>query len=426
MIMKRLLNLFFTAQAKTVIALLIVICSWLMNSELTAVFSLYKEDGPAVTNVFAQQDDFNYESSYFLKHEIETAIKDVLEYSLVYHRNENNSTNSETSAETISYLAENFVKHKTVSQVFIEEGFIELTPAEKSNETVEIDGVHYIQSVNYDKIQSSDNSLDFDEFYLRASDDSYAEIAKRLESFNDFRFALVNHKTDTIVSNISAINGKGTDLTVRRYFGDDKNILIVRDAKTPYFENGTMSEYVPFVSEQAKKYTDDFDVYISFGESLEFAGTSEEYSQKHEFAFSKIKSALKDISSYLVVLFIMFLALIAVSGKRELKGKYYPSLTDRLPNDIKLLLHSVVYISMSALYENSLYMTLRVTNIENYWFNITPEFYLLRSNICMVVMICIITAFFCTIKRQLGCGTLVTNSYIYKIVKSYKKAEPEA
>lgn len=422
--MKRILNLFYTAQAKALIAILIVICSWLMNSELTDIFSFYKQDRIAVTNVFMQGADYDYETSYFLTNEIETAIKDVLEYSLVYHRNTNETNGSETSAETIVYLAESFVKNKVVNQTFIDEGFIELIESEECDEATEIDNKFFIQKVNYDKILESNSNLDFDEFYKRATDEDYAEMYKRLDRLKNFRFAVVNHKTDTIVSNISALNGKSPKMTVRRYFGDEKNMLIVRDAETPYYESGTMSEYVQFVSEQAKKYPDNFDIYISFGSNMEFAGSGEDFSQRHMNALRSIEADFKGILLFFIILFILFVTIIAVSGKRELRGKAYPSLTDRLPNDIKLLLDAVVYISMSALYQNSLYMTLRSTNIENYWLNYSPEYYLIRSNLSMVVMICVITAFCCSVKRQLRCGTLLTNTYIYKTVKNYKKAEP--
>lgn len=201
-------------------------------------------------------------------------------------------------------------------------------------------------------------------------------------------------------------------------------MLIVRDAGNPIFENGPLTDYVDFVSEEAKKYTDNFDIYISFGDNLEFAGNSEDFSHKHMEILSIVNGIFKGITVYLIIMLLIFVSLITVSGKRESVGKTYPALSDRLPNDLTFLLCLIIYLSMAALYENSLYMALRVTHVENYWLNRPPEFYIIRSNISMVLMIMTITTFSCTVKRQISCSTLLSNTYIYKVIKNYKKADP--
>ena len=353
--MKRFFNIFYTASFKAFLALLLVICSWLMNTQLTDLLEIYKQDRTALINVFIQGKDYEYESSYFLKDSIETAIEDVIEYSLVYNR-------------------------------------------------------------KADKIYTQ---------YDTSATEDYNSLIERLQSLKNFRFALVNHKTDIIVSNIPAIHGKTPALTVTRYFGDEENILIVRDARNPIYENGPMADYVDFVSETAKKYPDEFDLYISFGQNLDFAGDSETFSQRHLESLRYVRSATIDIAVFLFILFIIFISLITVSGKKEIGGKCSPVLHDRLPNDITALLYFIVYISMSALYENSLYMALRATASDDNWLTLSPEFYSVRSSVSMVIMVSIITAFCCTIKRQLRCGTLFSNTYIYKFIRNYKKAEPE-
>ncbi len=351
---KRFFNVFYTMPFKTLCVVLLIVCAWLMNSELTNFLHLYNQDRAALINVFIQGDEYDYESSYFLKSSVETAISDVMEYSLVYNR----------------------------------------------------------------KAHSP-----YTEYGTTATED-YNELISRLQSYKDLRFAIVNHKTDLIVSNIPSLNGKSIDTTVRRYFDEDKNLLIVRDAKNPIFENGPLTEYVDFVGEEAKKYTDDFDIYISFGDTLEFADKSEVFSQKHSDVLSAVVTTFKSIAVYLVIMMIIFISLVSVSGKREAGGKNYPGLSDRLPNDLTFLLCLIVYISMSALYENSLYMAIRATSTQDYWLNLSPEFYLVRSNISMVVMIITITTFSCTLKRQISASTLISNTYIYRFIKNFKKADP--
>ncbi len=425
--MKRFLNIFFTMPSKIIATALLIICSWLMNSEVVDVLQLYRQDSTAVTNVLLQRENYDYKTSYFLTNEIQTAIESVLEYSLTYHRNDSSKTqegHNMNSVEAIIYLAESFVKNDYYSSAFIDAGFIVLTPCEEGLSDIEIAGEFFTQSVNYDEIRLHAESLDFNEFYKRATDEDYAAITSKLDSYENFTFALVNHNTDSIVSNIPSLNKKSSDITVRRYFGEDKSLLIVRDAKTPYFESGTMSQYVEFVSKQAKKYGDNFDLYISFGDNLEFAGDGDDFSHRHEEALGKISLALRNTIIFLFFMLWLFIIIVGVSGRRELGGKCYLSLSDRLPNDLKFLFHLIIYISMSALYENSLYMALRVSDSGDYWLSFSPEFYMVRSGISMVIMICIITAFACAVKRQLRCGTLISNSYIYRLIKNYKKAEP--
>ena len=351
---KRFLNIFYTVHFKVLFVVLLMIFSWVMNSEFTELLSIYKQDRAALINVFIQWENFDYENSYFIKDSAETAIEDVLEYTLVYNR----------------------------------------------------------------------KALDLYTQYDNIATEEYNELISRLKSLRHFRYAVVNHKTDIIVSNIPELNARGPEANVRRYFGDEKNLLIVRDAKSPIFENGTMVDYVEFVSEQAQKYPDDFDLYISFGDTMDFAGSSEEFSQKHNQVLLMVKSVFKNIIIYLIILFTLFVALISVAGQRELGGKTYLSLMDKLPNDIKIILYIIVYISLSALYENSLYMALQITNKADFWFNYSADFYLARSNVSMVIMITIITVFACTLKRHIRCGTLISNTYIYKAVKNYKNKEP--
>ena len=351
---KRFFNIFYTTHVKITLALILIICSWFMNSELTNFLHLYRQDRAALINVFMQGDDYDYKSSYFLTDAIETAISDVMEYSLVYNRKAD---------------------------------------------------------------------FPYPEYGATATEE-YNTLIERIQSYKSFRFAVVNHKTNIIISNIASLNGKGPEITVRRYFGEDKNLLIIRDVKNPFFENGPLIEYVDYASELATKYTDDFDIYLSFGDSLEFTGSSEYFSQKHDEALMQTKNVFKSIFAYLIALLIITLMLICVSGQKEAGGKIYRTLSDRLPNDLTFLLCFIMYISMSALYENSLYMALRSANNEDYWMQLTPEFYLIRSNISMVLMISLISFCLCALKRHIRCRTLMSNTYILKLINNFKKAEP--
>lgn len=254
------------------------------------------------------------------------------------------------------------------------------------------------------------------------ADDNYREIKKTLSGYRDFHFAVVNHSTGRIVSDIEDIRYKDTGVDVRSFFkGSEENMLIIRDAHNPCFETGTLTDYTEYVRELADDYKDDFDIYIYFGEDFSFASELQDYEKLHNKYLSRVKNVTAMSVIYILAAGVFFVILLIVSGKTEPGGKVYPGLSDRLPNDLKLLLYAIVLISMAALYENSLYMALR-TDSYDVWYSFSAEFYIFRSYVAMLINVCILLSAGCTVKRQWRLGTLLTNTYIYQIFfKKYKE-----
>lgn len=169
--MKRFLNFFYTISFKLLLFILVVLFSWLAGSKVLDAFNLYVEDGVSVQNVTMQWNDFDYESSKYLEHEIETTIENVIAYCLKYH----------------------------------------------------------------DEKQTAKTDEEMLDYYRRLSDEGYREAAEYLDSLDGVSFAVVNHKTDKIISNIVSINGKNSGTPIRSFFGHiDKTTLIVRNAKKPF------------------------------------------------------------------------------------------------------------------------------------------------------------------------------------------------
>lgn len=247
------------------------------------------------------------------------------------------------------------------------------------------------------------------------ADDNYELISRRLSQYKDFDFAVVNHSTGRIVSDIEDICYKDTGEDVRSFFkGNEANMLIIRDAHNPCFEIGSLTEYTEYVRNIAEEYEDSFDIYIYFGEDFSFASELEDYEELHNRFLSRVRN-VTFISVALIIASGFFTAiLLIVSGKTEPGGKVYKGLSDRLPNDLKFLLYVVVIVSMTALYENSLYMALR-TDAYDVWYSFSAEFYIIRSYIAMLVNVCILLSVGCTVKRQYRLGTLFTNTYINQI-----------
>ena len=428
--MKQFLNFFYILPFKVILVLIIALCSVLSNQGVVKCTYLYKEDSLSVKNVFFQNNNFDYYTSTYLENEIETAIENVLVYSLELSNDDYllNEESKEYIVSTISYLAKSYVKDKTVDKNFIEAGFITLIPQENRNTlTVEVDGKHYIQSVNEEKIQSAfnHNKSSFIQKYRMYTDEEYRRVTTALSCVEDMQFALVNHGTEKIVSSISEIDGKSSGENIRKYFsGNEKNLLVVHSAKNPYFEKGTMTYYVDFVQELSQKYEDDFDLYISFNDKLTFSTTPEQYAQRHTEVRQELLRCVNQCLFFFLISLMLTVLLTTLAGKRCYKGKDILTPADKIPNDLKFVSLLVVFISMATLYEISLYMVIK--SEEDYLFNITSDFYAYRSHLCFAVMVLMVLSIISTIKRQLRHKMLFTNTYIYKFIKRRNGEDPEA
>ncbi|MBQ8503145.1 MAG: hypothetical protein IJ491_02585 [Clostridia bacterium] len=362
--MKRFLNFFYTISFKILLFIVMLILSWFAGEKLLNIVDIYIEDPVGARNVVRQWNGFDYESSVYLESEIESTIENVLLYCLKYNSDEE------------------------------------------------------IPDPNDKKI------LDY---YRRMGNEGYRETAEYLDSLKNVSYAVVNHSSNKILSNIKAINGKSSGTAIRSFFGNvDKTTLIVRNAKNPYFEAGTMEDYVDFVSECAMNYSDDFDLYISFGNDFAFRYDVSHYENLYNETKQKTLAEMKKVLLFSVLCLLVMTLIFILSGKSEVNGKTIPSALDRLPNDIHFFADFVISLSLTALFENSIYMLFRSAFADgDYWLGISPEFYALRANVCIVAIGCIVLASACTIKRQHKMKTLFTNTYIYRIIKGYKPDSDE-
>ena len=92
------------------------------------------------------------------------------------------------------------------------------------------------------------------ESLIHVIEDDYKQSLEYLDSLDDVSFAIVNHDNKRIFSNIINIDGKPSGTQLRSFFGNnDSTVLIVRNAQNPYYEKGTMEEYVGYVKSGKKK-----------------------------------------------------------------------------------------------------------------------------------------------------------------------------
>ena len=259
-----------------------------------------------------------------------------------------------------------------------------------------------------------------DEQLIVNGDDNYRDIVDRLNAYDNFSFALVNHSTNLVISNIPKINYSKSSVNIRSYFPEtSESLLIVRDAHNPYYETGTMTDYNQYISKLAESYEDNFDLYMYFGEDFSFVSDTEIFEETHTTTLARVKRSTRLSFVYIAIAILLFAFLLAVTGRYEAGGEIHPGISDTLANDIKLLLFSMIIMSMVTLYKNSLYMAVRAKTLDLF-LSYSSDFYILRAYISLLISSCIIMAACCTVKRQYQLGTLFTNTYIYKLWFAYK------
>ena len=245
----------------------------------------------------------------------------------------------------------------------------------------------------------------------------YSCVSEKLKEYDGFSFAVVNHSTNKIISSIEEINGEMSDISIRPYFtGNERYLLMVRNAKSPSFENGTMIDYVSTVAEYTNKYSDNFDLYIYFGDDFSFMGDKTQYEERNASMIQKVGDTLNWAFIFILIAFTAFIILFCLVGKKEFGGKQYLNSLDRLPNDLLILMYCIIIGCTFSIYRNSLYMLIKTTFHETYWLNHTTEFYIIRANFCLVALSLTLMMLFFTLKRQIKNKSLFKNTYVYSVI----------
>lgn len=364
--MSKFCNLFYTLTFKAILFTLVTVFAWFSGSYTLQAFDLYFEDSVSYTNVMVQWNNFEYESSEYVRSEVETAIDNIISFYFDYmDKNEKRS---------LSYFGRKDI------------------PLEN---------------------------------YTHVIKDDYKQSLEYLNSLEDVSFAIVNHNNKTIFSNIISLDGKSSGTHVRTFFGNnDSTVLIVRNAKNPYYEKGTMSEYVDYVSECAASHSDNFDLYICFGDDLLFRFDAGHYESLHTVMKEKIIGIYNPMILFSFLTIAVLSVLTILSGKSEKGGKISPAALDRTPNDLRFALHLIILISLVTVFDDYIYMLhLGFRSGGDYFLGISPDFYKTIANICIVVLTYVILAMSCTIKRQSRLGTLFRNTYVYRIFSTLLKKD---
>ena len=357
--MKSLRSLFFTLPAKAFFSLVLFIFSILVADCQVSYFSLFTEDNQSFVNAMSQVDSFNYEKSHYFKNTVRFSIESVIKLSMEY------------------------------DEVF----------------------------------QKNIDIQEFISYYNSIGDSSFKEIYEKLSGIKGFSFALVNHTKRKIYSNISEINGADSGTNVRNYFGaSGRHLLIARSCQNPYFATDYFIEYAEQIRRLAKKYDDSFDLYISFGTEESFSEAEKHYEELHFNMRRRIEKLNDTVLVYLAATVFIIAILLTVTGKHEPKGKTYPTVMNRLPNDLIVLMYCIVLVCLSSLYRTATSMIMtHGDKLGELWFTHSFEFYSDRVKFCIVFFICIATNLLCILKRQHRMGLLFKNTYIYTYLGNIKE-----
>ncbi len=362
--MKNFFSFFFTMPVKGFFCLLLFTLSLLFSECNVRYFTLYSMDNESFVNASLQLDSFDYETSYYFKNTVETTLEDVITLCFEYE------------------------------EIF--------------------DGT------------KSPNELM--NHFSNIGDSTFSEICKNLSSMEGLHFALVNHGKQKIYSDIPEINDAHSSADVKKHFaGQGKNQLIVHSCQNPYFATDSFISFAEFIREAAADYEDSFDIYITFGSEESFTETEKECEKLH----TNMRNSIEKINNTALIcaaaILLVALILLTVTGKQEPGGKTYPTVVNRLPNDLITLLYGIVLVCEVSLYGTTSSMLLSHGNeLDAFWFTHSNAFYTTRIRFCIVVFICAAVNLLCILKRQYKMGMLVKNTYIYSFIttlKTIKKSE---
>ena len=357
--MEKYRNLFYTRAFKCIIVTVITVLTWITSGYITEMFNIQVTNHAAVKNVFTQASGFDYETSKYVPQEIENTINCVLDYCLGYSESFRNNSGS---------------------------------------------------------------SFDDFDYYMRLSNSGYRKTVEYLDSLRGVSFAVVNHTDGIIISNLAEINGSPAATEIRQLFGSGEYpFIIVRNCSNPYYEQGSLSEYVDSIRKKASEYPDNCDLYISFTEGLCFRESPAYYENMHREFSEKVLFLVKRILIFSCFSLALIVLLVRLSGRAEKNGKIIPSLSDQLPSDLLIVFSLAIIASAGALYHTSLYMIYKTSTIEDYGIGFSPETYALRADITLIITVYVICFLLCKIKRQRLLGTLYSGSYICLIHNMLKK-----
>lgn len=414
-------NTLYLTSSKAFIAVLIAVLTFLCAAQVLDVVVLYTEKEPYVVNVFTQGTRFDYEESEPFETEVKRAFENILTYSLKYQDPEGFSNpdlvryivNEETQncrkqIENVLEILNYQTEHESVENEYIQSGFVSVNP--DGSYTIDEAAVEKYYKKKYDDLIESRKRVDED----------YNSVVTYLDGLNSVYFAVFDREKNRLVSNADV----STSDEAQKYFSSLENCLMVFNSKSPYYVPGTLQDLFPIVQEISENYGENFDLFVSFSGGIVFNDECKNIENEYREVFSVVSKHLIVTAILGAVGIFLSCVLFCLSGRREYKGGTKYALADRLPNDLHILVHLLIAVSMLILTENSVYLILN-PHLNTTWLTLSAGYLKLRAEVCSVIFVLFMLAAICCIKRHWLHKTLFSNTIICKVIDAFKKIKSE-
>ncbi len=411
-------NLPYLLGTKVVLLLLIAALTFAAGTQFFEGCRLYIDDRDGVHNALTQGAQFNLKESVPFAAEMEKTVRNILRYALKYQDIEgfaaSGSLRSQLAQEeehrdaqiaATTSICEWQTRSGEISRENLDSGFIVRGADGKARVDKQAIAAHY--TAVYDELMENEK---------RAMDRDYREVMAALEDLNGVYYAVMDYTADRLVTN----TGCTKQSELQRFFSGTQNNLIVLGAEEPIFPADTMDEFVPLVQEAAEDYSQSFDFYLSLNGGLAFNSACAEMESRCTALYQQVHMRLMRMIFFLAAATVLGVLLFLVAGRREYKGAIKYSATDRLPNEIHLLFHGIIVLSMFVLFQNSVQIVL-LTKADDLWFPTFPEYYAYRGSVCLVILAMFVIAAACTVKRQIKNRSLLSNTIVAILLRAFRK-----
>lgn len=409
-------NALYLTSSKAIIVFLIAVATFVASSQLLDVVLLYTENETYVVNAFKQGPRFNYRKSAPLKLEVENTLSAILDYSLKYSSPEGFDSpdmirfavedaeeRKQKQIKTMLEILEYETEHDSVKEEYFQNGFV----AEGADGSViNRSAIEEHYEKQYDELLESQKRLD----------EGYRSVTDTLAALRSVSFAVF----DRTEGRLSTDEDVSTLEQAQKQFSSKENCLMVFDSRNPYYVHGSLDDMSALVEELAKNYEHEFDIFVSFPTDMVFSPACEKIESTYDEIYRSVALHLSIAGVVCAIGLALTVLLLCLSGRRERGGAPKYALSDKLPNILHIALHLSVSVSSALLIEDSIYLILN-PHLGTEWLTVSPDYFVLRAEICASLCVLFTLAAVCCIKRHCLHKTLFKNTLVYKAIALFKR-----
>ena len=412
-------NVVYLLPFKVFLLLLISILMFSISSLNMHLLQAYSVDRASVRNALTQRGNFDYRSSETFQAETKTLLDTILQYALVYQDIENfvspdllqtriaqETERMEEQIDIAVYLAGLQTESGDLQDDYVSYGFFK---TQNGKTVVDEQAIRAHYQKEYTGLI---------EGYKVASDDRYYEIKSYLDALRGVKFAVLMHEGDSVITNSDLASARA----IQKDIAAQPMHLLLFNSREPYYTNSSMKDIAELAQQVVADYDGSFDLFVSFPQDLHFNETCDKMEETCLAMYQKVSAAVRNSVLCLLAAVALTVVLVLITGKREAGGKIKYAVTDRLPNELHFLFHLCILLSMISLIGSSVYSLLH-PHLGVSWLTISPEYYMLRANLCTVVLYLAFLGILCSFKRHYRNHSLLKNTLFWYLVRLFRRDE---